>query len=99
LSINSNLNGFKVTGINVPANSSDSITLNNNGRYLIVCLGATINIQELILASVTGSGTITHVQVLSASQISITKATNTLTIANSSTSQLAVRVLGLNSYS
>ena len=83
----------------ISANSSGDITLNNSGRYLIVTLGASTTIRDIILVNVASAGLTNVSRVLNATDLTVTTGTAQLTIANASGYQLTVCKFNLTSTS
>lgn len=72
--------------LSAPISGSTTITMPNSVRGKLWAIGAGTNQKGLWIYSVNASGGVNIVEVKGASQITLTTATNSLTVANSSTS-------------
>lgn len=70
--------------------SSGEFSLPNSSRGLIICSGSNINTKDMFLYNVTSTGGVSYVKMGTSTGLTITTATNKITIANSSGSQTQV---------
>ena len=75
---------------NLTGNSSKSYTVGNSSRILLTLTATNNNVNSLLLIASSSSGAITVAEVLKGSNITITKTTGTLTVANGTSNAVKV---------
>ena len=90
---NLGLGRLQVDYYSISNGSSHDFSLSNSTRGLIISSGSNNNTKAMYLYNVTSGGAVSTVPVLTASGITLTTATNKVTIANSGGSQTVVCIL------
>ena len=90
---NLGLGNLKASSSSISNGSSKDFSLPNSSRGVIISSGSSNNTKGMYLYNVTSVGAVSTVPVLSASGITLTTATNKVTIANSGGSQTVVCIL------
>lgn len=79
--------------LNLPANSTVSYTISNNARMALFVLGADNDAMCIYIISTSSGGNVYRNKIGTASHLSETYATNTITITNSNAANLQIRPL------
>ena len=90
------LNDTKASGVvvgSVESGTSKSFTISNNSRMVWFISGINTTLPSIFTVAVNSGGTVTIGEISVGSNITLTKATRTLTIANGSTSQARIMAL------
>ena len=81
--------GFRSFGFTLAGSESKQLTVDNDARFAILLLGRYNTHQGLIIGGANTQGAVTYKEVVQASNISYTTATNKLTIVNGHSSNTA----------
>lgn len=76
--LNDKIGKRELTKYNIGANSSVSITLDNDSRYLVITDSTATTVKDLLIVAVSVNGTVSVVRAINASNITVDTGTNSV---------------------